>query len=122
VRLSSNDNFEVAMEGFAGESEVDVWMYSTPTKLGTAMTDAAGSATERYSLPSNIEAGTHRVVLRGENQQGAPIEIAFGMFVGFESSTSAIAKILIAIPIALAILLGLLIPTALRRRRKDAVA
>jgi hypothetical protein len=122
VRLSTSDMFEVSMEGFAANSNVDVWMYSTPTKLGTASVDSNGEATERYSLPTSIEAGTHRVVLRGENQTGDPIEIAFGMFIGSESGTSTAAKILIAIPIALAILLGLLIPTALRRRRKEVLA
>ena len=122
VRLSTSDMFEVSMEGFAANSDVDVWMYSTPTKLGTASVDSNGEATERYALPGSIEAGTHRVVLRGENQAGDPIEIAFGMFIGSESKTSTAAKILIAIPIALAILLGLLIPTALRRRRKDVLA
>jgi hypothetical protein len=118
VRLTNVDMFEVEMDGFSSNSQVEVWMYSTPQKLGEVKVDAMGSAKERYSIPQQIESGMHRVVLRGENAQGKKIEVAFGMYVGAKSQTSTAARVLIAIPIAMAILVGLLLPTALRRRRR----
>lgn len=122
VRLTNSDMFEVEMDGFNANSQVEVWMYSTPQKLGEVNVDAMGSAKDRYAIPKQIDVGMHRVVLRGENAQGKKIEVAFGMYVGAKSQTSTAAKVLIAIPIALAILAGLLLPTALRRRRKEDVA
>lgn len=119
VRLSDEDLFVVTTEGFEANSNVEVWMYSTPRKMGSIKVDDSGSANERFSVPNDIEEGMHRVILRGQDSQGKDVEVAFGMYVGFESGTSTAAKILIAVPIALAILLALLIPTALRRRRED---
>lgn len=119
VRLSDQDMFIVTTEGFGANSNVDVWMYSTPQKLGSLEVDDDGKASQRFSIPSTLEEGMHRVVLRGENSAGKKVEIAFGMYVGFNKGTSTAAKVLIAVPIALAILLALLIPTALRRRRKE---
>lgn len=118
VRLTNVDMFEVEMDGFNSNSQVEVWMYSTPQKLGEVKVDAMGSAKERYAIPKQIDSGMHRVVLRGENVQGKKIEVAFGMYVGAKSQTSTAARVLIAIPIAMAILAGLLLPTALRRRRR----
>jgi hypothetical protein len=119
VRLSNEDSFEIQLEGFSPNSDVEVWMYSTPSKLGITAVDAVGKGTERYAVADSIEPGAHRIVLRGENSDGKKLEIAFGMFIGFENSTSTAARIIIIVPIALAILFGLLLPTALRRRRKD---
>jgi hypothetical protein len=119
VRLSNEDSFEIQLEGFSPNSDVEVWMYSTPSKLGITAVDALGKGTERYAVVDSIEPGAHRIVLRGENSDGKKLEIAFGMFIGFENSTSTAARIIIIVPIALAILFGLLLPTALRRRRKD---
>ena len=119
VRLSNEDSFEIQLEGFSPNSDVEVWMYSTPSKLGITAVDALGKGTERYAVADSIEPGAHRIVLRGENSDGKKLEIAFGMFIGFENSTSTAARIIIIVPIALAILFGLLLPTALRRRRKD---
>lgn len=122
VRLSDEDMFVVSTEGFGANSNVEVWMYSTPQKLGSLEVNETGSASQRFAVPSNIEEGMHRVVLRGKNNLGKDVEIAFGMYVGFNKGTSTAAKVLIAVPIALAILLALLIPTALRRRRQDEAA
>lgn len=119
VRLSNDDSFEIQLEGFSPNSAVEVWMYSTPSKLGSTTVDALGKGTERYAISDTIEPGAHRIVLRGENSDGKKLEVAFGMFIGFENSTSTAARVIIIVPIALAILFGLLLPTALRRRRQD---
>lgn len=119
VRLTNDDLFEIELEGFAPNSEVEVWMYSTPNKLGVTQVNASGQGSERYAIEDSVTPGAHRIVLRGENSEGKKLEIAFGMFIGFENSTSTAARVLIIVPIALAILFGLLLPTALRRRRKE---
>ena len=118
VRLSTSEMFELDVKGFEASSGVDVWMYSSPMKLGTLKVSTTGIASERYSIPSQVGTGQHRIVLRGTDATGKNVSIAFGMFVGAASSTSTVAKVLIAVPIALAMLIAILIPTAIRRRRK----
>jgi hypothetical protein len=118
VRLSTSEMFELDVKGFEASSGVDVWMYSSPMKLGTLKVSTTGIASERYSIPSQVGTGQHRIVLRGTEATGKNVSIAFGMFVGAASSTSTVAKVLIAVPIALAMLIAIVIPTAIRRRRK----
>lgn len=119
VRLTNDDLFEIELEGLAPNSAVEVWMYSTPNKLGVTQVNASGQGTERYAIEDSVSPGAHRIVLRGENSDGKKLEIAFGMFIGFENSTSTAARVVIIVPIVLAILFGLLLPTALRRRRNE---
>lgn len=119
VRLTNDDLFEIELEGLAPNSAVEVWMYSTPNKLGVTQVNASGQGTERYAIEDSVSPGAHRIVLRGENSDGKKLEIAFGMFIGFENSTSTAARVVIIVPIVLALLFGLLLPTALRRRRNE---
>jgi hypothetical protein len=73
-------------------------------------------------LPSGLEAGDHRLVLSGDNPDGVNALVGIGLSYGSVDSGSTIARVLIAVPIALAILFGLFLPAVTRRRRKNAIA
>ena len=93
-------------------------MFSTPNQLGTLSVDETGKISGIFPVPSDVASGNHRFVLKSANASGEDLVIGIGIAVGAMSSGSTIARILIAIPIALAMMAGLIIPTTIRRRRR----
>ena len=68
-----------------------------------------------------LEEGDHRFVVEGTSASGSDTLVALGVIVGSDSAgLSTAGKLLISLPIALAIIVGLVIPTTLRRRKKTA--
>ena len=120
--VNEGDSLVISAKGFAPNTDVEVWMYSSPTQLGVVTVGEDGSAAGTFAVPEGLEAGDHRVVLSGENQDGANALIGLGLSYGTVESGSSIARVLIAIPIAMAVLFGLFLPAISRRRRKEATA
>jgi hypothetical protein len=117
VHLSSGDVIKVSVGGFKPNSIVEVWLFSTPTKLGSAVVGANGAMNNTYKLPFGVKSGSHRVVVTAKLPNGKPTTFTFGILVGDISKTSTLTRVLIAIPISLAIGFGFLLPNQLRRRR-----
>jgi hypothetical protein len=65
--------------GFTPNSLVDVWIYSTPTHLGTATTDAAGAFTETFPIPANVPAGDHTIKVDGKTSTGKLSTVSVGV-------------------------------------------
>ena len=120
--LDERDKIVVEASGIEPNKDVEVWMFSTPTKLGVIAADANGKIAGTFNLPNGIESGDHRVVLSGTNPEGTGVVIGIGISYGAVDSGSSITRVLIAIPIALAILLGFFLPAVTRRRKKNAIA
>ena len=122
IHLSAGDIIKVSVGGFEPESVVEVWLFSTPTQLGSAVVEADGTMSGSYKLPFGIKSGSHRVVVTAKLPNGKPTTFTLGILVGDISTTSTLTRVLIAIPIALAIGFGFLLPNQLRRRRKTRTA
>jgi hypothetical protein len=120
LRFKSTDKVVVKAEGIAPAEDVSMWIFSTPTELGTVKSNASGHAEGTFVLPSKIEDGSHRLVLQGKNADGEPAVLGIGVTVGVAKKTSTLSRVLIAIPIAFAIGFGILLPTQARRRRRRA--
>jgi len=120
LRLDTQDQIVVEAEGYVPGNVVDVWMYSTPTRLGQLTVDGAGAIAGNFKLPESLTVGDHRVVLNGENNRGQDVTLGIGVFVGEVDQSSLASRLLIIIPVSLAILAALIIPTTLRRRREEA--
>ena len=118
IHLDGGDEIKISVGGFKPGSIVEVWLFSTPTKLGTAVVGVDGTVSGTYRLPVGTKSGTHRVVVTAKLPNGKPTTFTLGILVGDISTTSTLTRVLIAIPIALAIGFGFLLPTQLRRRRK----
>jgi hypothetical protein len=74
---------------------------------------------ENIKLSTMLQEGSHRFVVDGKSAAGAEALVTLGVIVGYESAgLSTTGKLLISLPIALAIIVGLVIPTTLRRRKK----
>jgi hypothetical protein len=117
VRLSAGDSIKVAVGGFKPDSEVEVWLFSTPVRLGSASVGSDGSMSKTFILPAGVKSGNHRVAVLAKLPNGKTATFTLGIVLGEISTTSTVTRVLIAIPIALAIGFGLILPTRLRRRR-----
>lgn len=118
LRIEGSDRISVESEGFAAESLIDVWLFSTPKKVGSVTADALGKGAGTFTIDKDLETGDHRVVLKGENPDGDDVVLAIGIVAGAIDVTSTLSRVLIAIPIALAVFVGLFIPNQVRRRRR----
>lgn len=119
LRLTGDDRIVVEASGFTSGETVDIWMYSTPTLLGSLEVAANGSIQGYFNIPTVVNKGEHRVVLSGQNDLGQDVVLGIGISVGNAETTSLAVRLAIIIPVALAVIAGLLIPTAIRRRRDD---
>jgi len=118
IHLEGGDVIKISVGGFKPGTLVEVWLFSTPTKLGSVVVGADGTVTGAYRLPVGIKSGSHRVVVTARMANGKPTTFTLGILVGDISKTSTLTRVLIAIPISLAIGFGFLLPTQLRHRRR----
>jgi len=119
LRITGGDSVSVEGTGFAANEDVEVWMFSTPQLLATAKADSNGKVVKNIKLSTALQEGDHRFVVDGKSADGRDALVVLGVIVGYESSgLSTTGKLLIALPIGLAIIVGLVIPTTLRRRRR----
>jgi len=118
LRLTNDDRIVVEADGFDSASVIKVWMYSTPTQLGRIEVSQSGSGMAKFSVPASVDAGEHRIVLDGANEQGQDVIVGLGIAVGALEGAS-INKILIIAPLTLAIMFAILLPSVMRRRREQ---
>jgi len=118
LRIEAGDLLSVESTGFAPGFSIAVWMFSTPTKAGEIISDKTGHAAGSFTASNKLEKGDHRVVLKGVNPDSDEVVMSIGIVVGAMSTTSTLSRILIAIPITLAIGFGIALPNQARRRRR----
>ncbi len=117
VQLNEGDLFRFAMSGFTANSDIEVWLFSTPMLLGTVKSDSKGEASGELALPDGVTSGSHRAALVGTNVSGEDVSLTIGIVVGSASGgVSTTGKVLISIPIVLAVLFALAMPARRRRR------
>ena len=119
IHLNAGDVIKISVGGFKPGSLVEVWLFSTPTKLGSAVVGADGAINGLFTIPVGMKSGSHRVVISAKLPNGKPTTFTLGILVGNVSTTSTLTRVLVAIPISLAIGFGFLLPTRLPRRRAE---
>lgn len=70
TEVESGEQLTVIGTGFAPHSTATVVIYSTPTVLGSVLTDAAGDFAEPVTVPSTLAAGEHTLVAAGVAPDG----------------------------------------------------
>jgi hypothetical protein len=120
LRLRTGDLIKLNVGGFKPSTDVDVWLYSTPTNLGSASVGPKGTVVATFAVPKNIDSGAHRLAVVAKLPNGKSATFAVGLFIGDVEQTSTLTRVLIAIPIALAIATGLILPNQARRRKRRA--
>jgi len=71
--LAAGSTIALAMSYLVPDATYSLTLHSTPAALGEVTTDADGSATYRLTLPADLEAGNHTVVV--SDADGNPILI-----------------------------------------------
>ena len=118
VRVKPGQLFKLELKGFVIGREVEVWLFSSPHRLGTVITGADGKVRATFELPSDLEGGQHRLAFVGKGPGGKRATIVIGIVAGAAPKSISSMKILIAIPLLMAIFFGLMLPGVLKRRRR----
>jgi len=83
------DQCDVEAFGFAPETPVEVWMYSTPQLLGTFSASATGSLVGTVTMPPGTSLGSHTMALAGRDVTGRPLFLTVGITLGASASNVA---------------------------------
>ncbi len=76
VLLNDTRSFGVSVAGLAPGTQYEIWLYSTPMKLGKYTTSTNGSHTASVSLPEDADDGWHSIVFTGKTNTGAEISVS----------------------------------------------
>ena len=79
----------VTGNGFRANTLVDIWLFSTPTHLGTVRTDATGAFVADFLVPSTVPVGTHTLKIDGQATDGKVITVTVGIDVLAPAETSS---------------------------------
>jgi len=118
VRLKPGDTVRIKLAGFESGSIVEAWLFSTPQLMGTAKVGADGTVVGTFTVPNNVNQGSHRIAVVAKTTDGKSATLTVGVKVGEWKKERSIALWLIIMPIVLAVIGALLLP-ATRRRKKQ---
>jgi alpha-tubulin suppressor-like RCC1 family protein len=118
LEVKRGDMFRLDAQGFAPSSKVEIWMFSKPVLLGTFEVGADGLVKSTLKVPKSVEDGLHHLVMVGIDKSNAEAKFEVGMNVGVPPKQWWYSRILIAIPISIAVFIGFWLPTSASRRRK----
>jgi outer membrane protein OmpA-like peptidoglycan-associated protein len=71
VVIEKGNTVTTSGTGFKPFSQVDVWVYSTPTWLGAVMTDQFGNFTTTLPMPNSLPEGDHTFQAKGQTPESA---------------------------------------------------
>lgn len=118
LNMEQGDSVSVEITGFTPGTDVEARMYSDPVLLGRTKVDPQGELSGSYEIPANTPGGEHRIVLLGDSD-GLSVTLALDFVLGGKSDGLGIIAWLVSVPLGLAVVVGLLLPVAIRRRRND---
>jgi uncharacterized repeat protein (TIGR02543 family) len=79
--LSKGDAVKFGVQGFMPNTEVSVYIFSTPTFLGKALTDSQGNYTTSFPSPDGLSLGMHTIQLIGYLADGTLTTISLPVLV-----------------------------------------
>jgi hypothetical protein len=121
LELAREDMFRLDAKGFAPGTQVTVWMFSQPQRLAKLTVGADGLVRTSLRVPKSLKDGLHHVVLVGVDQAKKEAKFEFGLDVGVPAEQWWVSRVLLVIPISIAVFIGLWLPTSVRRRRKQSI-
>jgi hypothetical protein len=119
--LAREDMFRLDAKGFAPGTQVTVWMFSQPQRLAKLTVGTDGLLRTSLRVPKSLKDGLHHVVLVGVDQAKKEAKFEFGLNVGVPAKQWWVSRVLLVIPISIAVFIGLWLPTSVRRRRKQLI-
>jgi trimeric autotransporter adhesin len=122
LEVERGDMFRLDAQGFAPSSKVEIWMFSKTFLLGTFEVGADGLVKSTLKVPKSVENGLHHLVMVGVDKANKEAKFEVGMNVGVPPKQWWYSRILIAIPISIAVFIGFWLPTSASRRRRRRTA
>jgi len=116
--LTPGDAVSLNLAGFGSDTPVEVWMFSIPVKVKDLMADAKGTTNGSFSTPQGIDAGAHRIVVKGLSPENNEVIIALGVEVTAIGNASLTSKMVLPITITVVVLFIVALTIRLRRRSK----
>jgi hypothetical protein len=71
--VAPGENFVVGGGGYAANAPINLYVCSTPIKVGTGTADASGAFQAPGSIPADLEAGAHDLFSYGMGADGEPL-------------------------------------------------
>jgi alpha-tubulin suppressor-like RCC1 family protein len=121
LEVRRGDMFRLDAQGFAPGSEVDIWMFSKSIHMAHVDVGPNGLVRSTLKVPKSVENGLHHLVMVGVDRAEAEAKFEVGMNVGVPAKQWWYSRVLIVIPITLAVFFGLWLPTTARRRRRRVI-
>jgi hypothetical protein len=118
LEVKRGDMFRLDAQGFAPNSSVDIWMFSKTFLMDTIEVGADGLVKSTLKVPKSVEDGLHHLVMVGVDKAKKEAKFEVGMNVGVPPKQWWYSRILIAIPISIAVFIGFWLPTSASRRRR----
>ena len=118
LEVERGDMFRLDAQGFAPSTTVNIWMFSKTFLMATIEVGADGLVKSTLKVPKSVEDGLHHLVMVGVDRAKAEAKFEVGMNVGVPPKQWWYSRILIAIPISIAVFIGFWLPTSASRRRK----
>jgi LPXTG-motif cell wall-anchored protein len=84
--LDTSGYVRVSGSGFKPNSVVSVFVFSTPTSLGTVNTDSKGSFDKDFAIPNGLESGNHTIQANGYTTDDKVRSLNLGVIVPKPSS------------------------------------
>jgi hypothetical protein len=119
--LTPGDAVSLNLAGFGSDTPVEVWMFSIPVKVKDLMADAKGTTNGSFSTPQGIDAGAHRIVVKGLSPENNEVIIALGVEVTAIGNASLTSKLVLPITAAVVVLFIVALTIRLRRRARLAL-
>jgi hypothetical protein len=118
LEVRRGDMFRLDAQGFAPGSSVDIWMFSKTIYLGKIEVSPSGLVKSSFKVPKSVADGLHHLVMVGVDKADKEAKFEVGMNVGVPPKQWWYSRILIAIPISIAVFFGFWLPTSASRRRR----
>ncbi|MHB1130329.1 MAG: hypothetical protein ACYC06_09815 [Ilumatobacteraceae bacterium] len=93
IILAPGRSAQLSLQGLQPDSEVLVFIFSEPRQLGTLRVDSLGGFYASIKIPSDLEPGSHTLMISGLDKSGSPIKLKFGLVL--YSDKTILASILI---------------------------
>ena len=81
IAVNAGGKIRVNGKGMMPADPIEIWIYSTPVKLGEVVVSADGSFSGEFVLPSGIALGSHKIQFVGKRIDGAEMIFAQGISV-----------------------------------------
>ncbi len=118
IGLKPGAKVRIRADGFQTGTDVEVWLFSSPTKLGRAPVDAKGAVDATFTIPKNVPIGSHRIAVVANLMNGKQATFTLGIAVTNYKKGKNVTPWIIGIPLVLAVLSGIFLPPAVRKRKK----